>query len=264
MRYYATFGGAAYDQTIARIVEDAPRFGADHVFVYDDRYVLDHEFYRVNYRWWSQRDSKYDLKNRGFGWFVWKPFVIIDALERLKPGDVLLYTDADTYPIHDLSAIYQQCVDERGMMFFAAQGCNHANFCKRDTFIVMGQDEPVFRHRDHAVARFMLFQAGRWTPKQFLYEWLAYCVNRTANTFDASVLLPEYPELHEPRCEQAILTNLIHKYGWRLHREACQAGNAAISPEWDEALYPQLFVQLDNATDKNDVSGSKFRNVPYR
>jgi len=259
MRLCITFGGAAYDQTIERIVEDAPRFGADKVLVYDDRFILDHEFYAANFAWWHRPDTKYNLANRGFGWFVWKPFVIMHALERMKPGDVLLYTDADTFPIADLGVLYDQCVKDGGAMFFAAQGCTHAHWCKRDTFLVMGQDTPAARiDKQHAVARFMLIEAGKWRPKQLLIEWLAYCLNPLANTFDRSHILAEYAELHEPRCEQAILTNLVHKYGYRLYREACQAGMAA---EEDKDLYQQLFVQLDNATDKTNLMGSRFRNI---
>lgn len=261
MRQYITFGGAAYDKTIERIVTDAPRFGADDVRVYDDKFILDSEFYWINAKWWKHPDSKYDLKNRGFGWFIWKPYVMLHALERLQPGDVMLFTDADTYPIADLSPIYQRCVDDGGMMFFNALGCSHRHFCKRDTLVVMGMDEgrPLAVETPHAVARFMLFQAGRWICRQFLMEWLAYCLNPLANTFDRSIILPEYPDLHEPRCEQAILTNLVKKYGRTLYREACQAG--AHLADTVDSFYPQIFVQVDNATDRSDVSGSKYRNV---
>ena len=228
------------------------------------RWLLDHEFYRLNREWWEKRDTKYDLDNRGFGWFIWKPFVLMHALEQASPGDVVLLLDADTFPIADLSPIYDRCVTDCGIMLFKAQGCAQQNWCKRDTFIVMGQDHPKWRFRQHAVARFMLFQKGTWRVQQFLCEWLTYCLNPFANTFDSSVLHlhcshTEYPELHEPRCEQAILTNLAHKYGLHLYREACQAGSPNVHPE--DSFYPQLFVQQDVVGDKLDFNGSQYRNV---
>lgn len=257
------FGGAAYDRVIEKtgsFLFDRKTYNrfVDELKVYDDRWLLDSDFYRLNKAWWDKPDTKYNLPNRGFGWFIWKPYVIMNALASCQPGDVVLYIDADTYPIADLSPIFD-IARRDGIMLFEAQGCHHANWCKRDTFIVMGQDEERWRNRKHACARFSAWSAGDALANQILTEWQAYCLNPLVNTFDVSVLAPEHPELREPRCEQAILTNLAHKYGVKLYREACQAG---VSQPEDKGLYGQLFVQDDGLVgDKTDLSGSKWRNV---
>lgn len=270
-RVYVTFGGAAYDETLVRIVEDAPKYGADQVLIYDDKFVMDHQFYRLNRDWWTKRDTKWNLDNRGFGWFIWKPFVILHALQRLKPGDMLLYTDADTYPIADLAPVFEGCVEDNGMYVFAETGCLHRNFCKRDTLVVMALDSPQWgvRMQWHATARFLVFQAGRWRNEQFLMEWLTYCLNPLANTFDQSRIVPEYPDLHEPRCEQAILTNLIYKYQQPLHRvpdrQPIEATEENRLLYWQHPgifdKFPQMFVHEDRRGDCNQLQGSKFRNV---
>lgn len=260
-KFYITFSGAQYERTTRRIVEDGPRLGADKVLVYDDHWLTQQEFYKMeSNRWlWNHPCAKSGNALRGFGWFAWKPFILLDALMNwCNPGDIVLLTDADTYPIHDFSMLYEECDRIGGCMLFSAVGCWHNNWGKRDMMIVMGQDAPEWRDRQHAVARFMLFQAGYWKPMQLLMEWLTYCVNPLANTFDKSILAPEYPDLHEPRCEQAMLTNLAHKYGIKLYREACQFGESV--PE-DRDLYPQLFVQDGRSGHANVERGSSFRNV---
>lgn len=267
-RILITFSGAAYDHTTKEIVERTPGFGVDEVRVYDDKWLLEQEFYRLNKQWWSTPDTKYNIPGgRGFGWFIWKPFLLLHALENAKIGDIVLFTDADTYPIADLGCIFERCTMEQ-IVLFKAQGCRHENYCKRDTFIVMGQDDPIWRYRQHAVARFMLFQKGSWKVQQFLMEWLTYCLNPFANTFDTSRIHLqgmnhcsswEHAELYEPRCEQAILTNLAHKYGIPLHREADQSGKACES--YEDTWMPRLFHQDGNCGDKNDLSGSAYRNV---
>jgi len=260
-RLYITFSGAAYDETTSRIVEFAPRFGADEVLVYDDSWLMDQEFYRLNKWLWTYPDTQ-DPKRapRGFGWFCWKPFIILDALSRCAVGDIVLFTDADTFPIHDFSMLYSECARIGGMMLFNAYGCDHANWCKEDCHIVMG-DWPAFRgHKPHGVARFMLFQKGPWHVQQFLMEWLTYTINPLATTFDYSKLRSPYADkdLHEHRTEQAIMTNLAYKYGHKLYREACQF--AATQPE-DQELYPQLFQQVGCAHHVKSLAGSRFRNV---
>jgi len=128
----------------------------------------------------------------------------------------------------------------------------------------MGQNNPKYYNVQAGVARFMLFQKGKWKATQFLMEWLTYCVNPLATTFDKSILAAEAPEFIEHRTEQAIMTSLAHKYGLKLYREACEAGNKY---SFDKELYSQLFTQF-NPTDLfggEKVTlrpvGSKFANV---
>ena len=258
-RVYITFSGAAYDETTSRIVEFAPRFGADEVLVYDDSWLMDQEFYRLNKWLWTYPDTiDPKRKPRGFGWFCWKPFIILDALNRCANGDIVLFTDADTFPIHDFSMLYSECARIGGTMLFGAYGCGNDQWCKEDCFIVMGQDESIYRELAHGVARFMLFQKGPWHVQQFLMEWLTYCLNPTATTFDRSRYRADPPTLNEHRTEQAIMTLLAYKYGHKFYREACQF--AATQPE-DQELYPQLFQQVGCAHHVKSLAGSRFRNV---
>ena len=258
-KFYITFSGAAYDETTSRIVEFAPRFGADEVLVYDDRWLLGTEFYQLNKWLWTYPDTTDPKRSpRGFGWFCWKPFIILDCLNRMADGDIVLFTDADTFPIHDLSMLYDECARIGGTMLFNAYGCDNVNWCKTDCQIVMGNWPEFHGHKTAGVARFMLFQKGPWHVRQFLLEWLTYCLNPIATTFDSSKIRPDSELLNEHRTEQAIMTLLSYKYGHKLYREACQFG--ATQPE-DQELYPQLFQQVGCAHHVKSLAGSRFRNV---
>lgn len=258
-RIYATFGGEVYDTTTGLIVMLGPKLGADEVWVYDDKWLMSQrpEFVEHN-RWLWDHPHK-----RGFGWYAWKPFILLDAFEHLEDGDIVLYTDADTFPVNDFSVLYDICAKDGGIMLFKAGGNVRQRFrqhqwCKRDCFVVMNQDEEKYRQAEAGVARFMLFQKGSWRAHQFLMEWLTYCVNPRATTFDPSVIASEVPGYIEHRTEQAIMTNLAHKYGLKLYREACELGNSF--PE-DQELYPQLFSQANPWGNKTaPCVGSKFAN----
>ena len=255
VRALVTFSGSKYDETTRRIVQDGLRFGADRVDVYDDVWLSAHPFFELN-RWIFDHPGDRNGK-RGFGWYSWKPLVILDALSRCKPGDSVAYVDADTVPIAPLHVLWETA-ERDGAMLFKAQTHKNFRWCKRDTYYVMGLggsfgDESP----DAGVARFMAFAAGQYKPQQFLWEWLTYAVNRLATTFDASTLGPEVGGFEEHRTEQAILTLLAHRYGYKLHRECDESGEES---QEDRDLYPQLFQQIRQGSCDNGP-GSRFRNV---
>ncbi len=215
-RIYMTFSGARYEQTTALILNNAPQLGAEAVLVYDDRWLIETGFPR-------EHAELFHEGSHGFGWFVWKPHCILDALSRLEEGDMVLYTDADTFPVDRLGVFYDTCEREGGIMLFAACGYRQRHWSKRDCNILMGMDEDRWRDRQAGVARFMVFQKSARSIA-FLNEWLSFATDIRANTFEDSKLAPEYFDCIQHRCEQSILTNLAHKHGLPLHREADEYG----------------------------------------
>lgn len=268
-RILITFGGSTYDHITEKTVAAVPSLGADKLWVYDDRWLLATDFYQMNEWLWQHKGVGNPTGGRGFGWFCWKPFIILHALEHVSDGDIVMFLDADTYPVADFNVLYHECHKIGGHMAFMATArtgpLRNADWNKRDCFIVMAQDYPKYHDAGTAVARFMLFQKGPWHVKQFLMEWLAYCLNPSAQTFEPSQIKPEYPSgavdvpgFREHRTEQAIYTNLCHKYGRKLYREACDFGKDC-PQDWD--LYPTLFKQVHVSGPKS-LTGSRFRNAP--
>lgn len=244
-----TFSGANYNATTQRIVEQGRLLGADDVRVYDDKWLMTQDFYKQN-RWLWDHPHK-----RGFGWYAWKPYIIWHALQSLNEGDAVMYVDADTAPVSYFGMLYERCVADGGVMLFASENHAQHEWCKQDCYDAMAQPVTLAQA---GVARFMLFQKGPWKAEQFLMEWLTYTVNPLCNTFDVSTF--EHPGFIEHRAEQAIMTNLAHKYGLKLYREACQAGNGI---DRDRDLYGLLFEQVDQDTTHVTAEplGSRFQNV---
>lgn len=271
-RVLITFGGAAYDSITEQVVRDAPGFGVDEVRVYDDVWLDAHEFRYFNSWLWEHEGTHPNApKGRGYGWYSWKPLIIQETLDTLEKGDAVLYVDADTRPIADLSPIFKT-TEQDGAMFFRASAHSNHRWCTRDAVFCMGLD-PKWRKAKRApatsevlmapagCARFMAFQKGPWRPRQLLAEWLAYAINPMCTTFEPSVLGPEHPEFEEHRTEQAILTLLCHKYGYLLYREADQDGVGYEGQPEQPGDYPQLFEQKHMGGPHPRGVGSRFRDV---
>lgn len=267
-KVYITFTGSAYDDQTRRVVEDAQILGADDLWIYDEPWLIQGGFKRTNQWLWDHRGLKNPGGGRGYGWFSWKPYVIRDALDRLRPGDQVLYVDADTNPVHDFSVLFDLCRKENGHLAFMATGREHAlcnrQWCKRECFQCMGMDREVYWNSPAAVCRFMVFEKGAPTVDEFIDEWQRHCLCRQCQTFDndPKIQLPGVPSgdgphaaFREHRTEQAIYSLLCQRYKRRLYREACEFGNFC-QQDWE--YYPQLFHQLGEHGPQSE-RGSAFR-----
>ena len=234
--------------------------------IYDDRWLMGTEFYKVN-RWIFDLRSRNEL--RGFGWYSWKPYVILYLISDIELTQVeygsreserndktiVLWTDADTYPIADLTPLYEQCRKDGGIMLFAAEGCVQGAWTKRSCGMkAMACDTEGYRRSQHAVGRFMLFEAGNYRAKQFLMEWQTYLLNPACVGLEPSP--DEYPEYVEHRPDQSILGNLAHKYGLKLYREADGFGDGS---QRDREIFGTLFNQIGQYDKPKSMEGSRFQ-----
>ncbi len=254
MIHYVTFGGEHWERTTAKQRDACHMLGIVH-HVYDDVWMNEHPFSKSIPNQWLYKHHW----PRGVNWFAFKSLIMLDCMDRLSSwGDTVIYTDADTYPVCDLSPI-DDIVQRDGAFFCQAGSHVNRHWCKRDAMIVMGQDDERYLDAPAGNAGVLALRAGVWEAKQFLYEWLTFCCNHRANTLDPSVLGPEYPGFIESRADQAIMTLLAAKYGWPLHRDPSQFGNV-LHREGDD--YPQLFHHEPGMTKApGPPKGSRYRNV---
>lgn len=247
---YITYGGADYEETTEKIDTACHAQNIDFT-CYDDLWLRKQDFfYTFGNQWLWKTEWK-----RGDGWFAWKPYIIMDALSKADHGDVILYTDADTYPVGRIDS-FREISDQR---LFQAGDYQNRQWCKRDCSIVMGQDDDKYLDAPAGNAAVCAFRKGSWSTQQFLAEWLTYAVNPKANTLDESTIAPEKPGFIEHRAEQAILTMLAHKYGFKLWRDPSQHGEGI---DRDRDVYGQLFEHVEGMTKApSEPRGSKWRNV---
>lgn len=252
-KVYVTFGGRAYDPSIALTIQNQSIAKVDEVRVYDDAWLLASDFYRVN-QWIFERKPQNHL-----GHCCWKPYILMDTMLRLNPGDVALYVDGDTHPINDLTPLFEIAQREK-VVLFEATGCDNMRFTKAECFRTILQKPPF--HSQHACGRFQLFTAWDWFSIQLLMEWQAYMLNPLCQFDEGSTTMSDHEEFFRNSADQSVLSMLALKYKIPLHREACQYGwpaHPGIGQPGD--TYPQLFHQEWATGDRNDVSGSKWRNV---
>jgi hypothetical protein len=195
------------------LIEDLKSKGFDNVFNYRSEDVKQGDFYIKN-------KELLDLE-RGDGYWVWKPKIILETLEKMEYGDVLFYIDAGDYinnnddddDIFSVSKEYFKTEDYYFTNWHHGSRKHQIQHTKRDCFILMGCDDEKYHNTRQIEAGFI---AVKKTNKmiEFINEYLFYCKNKNIINDDKSVFGDEHEQFKCHRHDQSILTNLIVKHNF--------------------------------------------------
>ena len=153
---------------------------------------------------------------RGCGYWLWKPFIILDSFTRMADGDALLYLDCgDIMEWQGLRDWFDRNLAGKDLLISwqPRYGRNHGIMTKRDCFVLMNCDAPLYHRSTQCEAGVITVCK---TPKtiEFIQEWLRYCLDRRIVSDDANTCgLPNLPGFIDHRHDQSILTNLAVKHG---------------------------------------------------
>lgn len=88
--YLCSFADSRMNQTLKRVKKEAEEFACFRkIFVYNES-VLDSEF-TMTFQSYLKKGT------RGYGYWVWKPYLILKILNMINDGDVLIYMDAGNH-----------------------------------------------------------------------------------------------------------------------------------------------------------------------
>lgn len=182
----------------------------------------------------------------GAGLYLWKPYYILQVLQQLQEGDVLLYADSghvfvqDPQPLIDLTAQQDIVLFEnyQGYHFFGISGLpftadncyrnvNHIRYwCKADALLLQDayHDETVLNSM-MVDASIMLFRKSARSVA-FVETWLQHCCDRRSISPDDNQLgQPNHPGFIMHIYDQSIISIMASQQRLPLYRCPSQYGN---------------------------------------
>lgn len=154
---------------------------------------------------------------RGAGYWVWKPYLILKTMEKMGKDDWLMYTDSGMYFVRnpwEWILPMEDKIGDKGIVTFGCAG-RARQFTKRDTFVLMGLDQPKYTDSTEEDQRMASVFVCKKTPfsVEFVKEWLRYCSDpRILTDLPNTQGLPNYPEFRDHRHDQAIMSLLCIKH----------------------------------------------------
>ncbi len=266
----------------------APRRPAKKVFLtfaagprFDTRYIVE-DVRRLNLfdkiyglgpddlgeAFWDRHGAFVRARKRGYGFWIWKPFIIQRCLRAMRDDDILVYSDAGAIVIPEdgvRARLEQQFQDIQqwpvGLGGAFAEGYVSPIHCKADVFAALG----VQGEQDRAVPQ---YEAGRIICRKhpaamrIIDLWARLAWARRYHLFDNSPSrLPNHVGFREHRHDQAIFSILMHRYGGRLWRhgvfrictEVKQMALAALAGEEEKLAFLRHNEHLSDAKNRERV-----------
>lgn len=220
--------------------------GFDVLYAYNASH-LDDDFKNKNQHILKQQ--------RGAGYWLWKPYVILKTLNTMPEDDILVYLDSgvlldnpDGYKT--MHILLEALANSPKSIFLRSVGHTNRKYIKRDLLHYMDMNTEYVRNQMQVYAT-MIFVKNTAQARELVAEWLEINQNENLSTDKPSVL-QEYPDFEDHRHDQAILTLLSYKYpeicevvgddtkfsSWiNVHRRR--------APKMNESLFTQTLTHLD-------------------
>jgi hypothetical protein len=180
----------------------ARNHGINNIFSYGPK-DLSKEFKRKN---------KSILKHpKGAGYWIWKPYIILDALKKIGKDDVLIYSDADQGFVQNAGILAKECVKLGIGLYISPRPAKV--WTKRDCFIIMGCDIPEYHEDFLGLGGFSCWMRNELCEK-ILKEWLHYAQDPRISIRDTPNVLgkPNLRGFRRHSTDQSIITMLALKH----------------------------------------------------
>ena len=202
--YARNLGSCPFEQNQQKLNESALHVGFDKIFAWNREKLLDKGF------------SQYLDASAGDGYWSWKPFIILKALQE-NPHDIIVYWDVGQNNGNTFKRFPQRlitwCLTHGGMLAgvsIPGYGRN-ARWTHRDCFFYMECDSEIYWNSPQVQATFSIWHGKNCLP--FLEKWIEFCNDPRVCTLCSNYEcgLPNFPDFVEHRCDQSVLTNLCIK-----------------------------------------------------
>lgn len=245
MRRIVSYATVLYRESRGRLFRSAFNAGVEECWGFSSWHLYISGYYLRHHRILAQR--------RGSGYWLWKPFILLRAMEKAQEGDVVLYLDSDFVVTSSLTPLFDLASNEQPVILFRNHGRLNRCWTKRDCFVLMGCDSSPYHESEQVNgAPVLLFNCK--ASRAFVAEWLSWCEDERILTDMQNVCgMPNLEGFREHRHDQSVLSLLAVKHKVPVFRNPSQYGNSFKLPE-----YPVSGEYLAFSCAKNS-----FANSPY-
>lgn len=206
-----SFGSDGYQGTLSNLKNSAVNF-FDEVHLYGEK---DIEILKKNY-------PTHFTHKRGYGYWLWKPFLIKKTLDMVQDGDIVMYLDSTINFVGDPIELFELTNTNEIICF--SSGYKNIQFIKFDVFKILNCLDEKFLNGDHVNAAMILIKKTENSVK-FIDDYFNLCSDLHLISDSKNIYGVNSSEFIDHRHDQSLLSILCLMNGIELFRDPSQWGD---------------------------------------
>lgn len=200
--YFITYSDQPFRKMQAWGCGNAAAVGFHRIINYTREWLIGTKFFEDN--------SEILNMSRGGGYWLWKPFIILETMKQMQDGEVVFYCDsADQVKLGAKEYVFSKTTKHG--CFLVQNTWVNRQFTKMDAFVLCDADWEKYHNGLQLEAGICAFVKNEKNIK-FLEEWLFYCQNKNILTDLPNVCgKSNFKEFTDHRHDQAVLTLMAIK-----------------------------------------------------
>lgn len=186
----------------------------------------------------------------GGGYWIWKPYVIKDALGKVEEGDYIVYTDAGSAFVQPMALLIDAMNKEQTDVMAFCIDQVEIKYSKRDALLLLDCDKHEIIYSAQICATYIILCKTERVC-ELIDQYLAYAQDKRIITDEPNVMGKDnYPEFIENRHDQTIWSLLCKKNGIKPFRDPSEWGidYSLFTDEVNKrSPYPQVIESHRNA-----------------
>uniref|UniRef100_A0A6C0DSW1 Uncharacterized protein n=1 Tax=viral metagenome TaxID=1070528 RepID=A0A6C0DSW1_9ZZZZ len=214
-KVFITFGAGSQDylEAVQRLTGQAR---ALHLF--DSIVGFTDVDLRADEAFWAKHGTFIEKHNRGFGYWIWKPYLILKTMQTLKDGDLLLYADAgceiDVSKRHEMQKSFEIAKLDR--LVGTTTPHREISWSKMDVVRKIDVVDPCHLNTDQRQATAILFLVCPETS-ELVSKWyeLACDYHLIDDSRSNAANIPEFCQHRHDQSIFSLLSKKLHLYSLR-------------------------------------------------
>ena len=218
--FFVSFASDWLYKTLEKLVEEVKNFKKENnEEFFDEGYAFTDIDLKQDKNFWNKHGNFIERERKGYGFWIWKSYIILNFLEKMKDGDILLYMDAGCSLQQSGLKRFMEYIDiiknsNYGILSFEMEHLEK-EYTKMDTMLSLNCEN--LKNTKQLVGGIFMLKKCDYVVK-LVKLWYESCCNYHLLDDSFSTIPNDY-QFKEHRHDQSIFSLLRKNYGTEILKD---------------------------------------------